>query len=1148
MKIASKQKGGWAYFNLSPQIPMRMKIATLCLTCFLASANASSLYSQTTRISIEMRNTSVEEVLNRIEESSDFHFIYNNELVNVDRKVNVNFTNETIESILKNIFNSTNVEYKVNDKQIILRPKEMNMGDVKQQQKKVVKGIVSDLLGPIAGANVSIKGTTIGTITDMDGNFSLEVPADATLQVSYIGFNTTYINVAGKANLDIKLTEDTQKLDEVIVIGYGTQKKMNLTGSVSTISSDDITTIPVSNISNAMAGRMPGIFSYNKSGAPGSSSPITIRGTNTPNNTNPTYVIDGVVREKDDFDALDPNEIENISVLKDAASAAVYGSRASNGVIVVSTKRGKDQKPQFRYSALFGTEKPTRTPDIMNAYNRTQYLNNQFRYDGVPETDSRYYSPDEQEYFKTHSTNWFDEAWRTPFTTQHNLSVNGGSERIRYYMSAGYYSQTGSFDNLDFTRYNFRSNVDANITDNFKIGLDVDGNIKKRNAPYWPHDADNDYMQDMYRALLNFPTTEPSYVNGKPNATIYNWNILEMIKSGGSRKNNYNTMNAKLTAKWDIPYIKGLSASGLFNYRRYYETVKLAGKEYTLYRHKTSGQNNHIIADDAEVVGTRMRTERGNFVRRDFKENSSYTLNLQLNYANTFGKHDIGAMFLYEQYEEWGNNFWGERRQLLTPSIEEMFMGSADSKWKDADGKSSEIGRLGYVGRINYGFDNRYLLEANFRYDSSVKWVPGKRWGFFPSVSAGWRITEENFFKQFEKLSFISNMKLRASYGTLGNDGGDKVDYYQYLNKFTTMKDNPSGAVFGSATTGILPGVYPSYGITWETTTTADLGFDLGLWNGLLSLEFDYFHKRTSDILMDRIRIIPETFGATLPKENYAELVNQGCEFLVRHDNSIGNFKYFVSGNFSFARNHYTKIDEAANAYEWERKTGRPINFITGYIADGIARTDEDLKGLPLYNGNFSWSKGDLILKDLHGAGGIGGPDGKVDANDQAVLSLYSKEPEILYGITLGGEWKGIDLNMFFQGVGHRSIMFENRGDTWTEQSVLDIWSDAYSPDNLDGKYPRVGGTGSKSANGQASSFWLLNGNYFRCKNIEIGYTFPKQWMNQLGVNHLRVYASGTNLFVFDKIGIYDPENSGPRGAYQYPLMKSFNLGLSLTF
>lgn len=1122
-----------------------MRIAVVLLFSLFFQVQADVLYSQSAKVSLNMKNATVEDVLNAIEDNSEFHFLYNSKLINVDRKVSINAADKSIESVLSTLFSNYGIEYKIDERQIILSRKDLTTE--KTQKNKVITGVVVDASGEtIIGANVSIQGTAVGTITDIDGKFSMEVPDNAKILISYIGYLPQTLSTDNKTTFNIKLIEDTQNLQEVVVIGYGTQKKVNLTGSVSTISADDISTIPVSNISNAMAGRMPGVFSQNKSGAPGSSSPITIRGKNTPNNTNPTYVIDGVVRDKADFDGIDPNEIENISVLKDAASAAVYGARAANGVILVTTKRGKDQKPQFRYSALFGSETPTRTPDVMNAHGRALYLNNKHMYDNVPEGDSRYYTADEIEYFKTHSTDWFDQAWKNPFTMQHNVSVNGGSERIRYYMSAGYYDQSGSFDQLEFKRYNFRSNVDAQVTKDLSIGLDVDGSMKKRDSPYWPHDGDEDYMQDLYRALLNFPTTEPSYVNGKPNATFYNWNILEMLKNGGSKSKNYNTLNAKLSLDYNVPFIKGLKANAMFNYRKYYEKSKQVGKEYTYYQHQTSGGNNHIILPDAPITGSKARSERGNFVRKDMKENSSYTLNLRLNYDRTFGKHAVGGLFVYEQYEAWGDDFWGERRQLLTSTIEDMFVGSADSKWKDADGNSSEVGRIAYVGRVNYGYDNRYLLEANFRYDASVKWVPGKRWGFFPSVSGAWRMTEENFFKSNPNLSFINNLKLRASYGILGNDGGDDVSGYQYLEKYKITK--AGAGVFGSATTGILPDVYPNTMITWEKTATFDVGFDLSMWNGLLSVEFDYFKKHTYDILMDRVRTIPGTFGAVLPKENYAELDNQGVELLLRHDHKIGNVNYFVSGNFSFARNKYVNIDESAGAYEWEKKTGRPIEFITGYYANGIARTDNDLNGLPLWNGKDKWEKGDVILQDINGAGGKPGADGKVDGNDKGILSLFSKDPEITYGINLGGEWKGIDVTMFFQGVANRAVMFENRGDTWTEQSVLALWDDAYSPSNINGAYPRVGGTGSYGANGQASSFWLMNGAYFRCKNIELGYTLPKTWMNKIGADNCRLYVSGTNLFAFDQIGLYDPENNGPRGAYQYPLMKSYNVGLSVSF
>lgn len=1135
-----------------------MRLTALFLFSIFLHVHAVSSYSQSTRLTLDLKNVSVESVLNAIEENTEFYFLYNSKLINVDRLVNVKAKSKSIENVLSDVFAQTDVIYKIEDRQIILSKAEYLLE--KSQQRKVVTGTVIELSGdPVIGVNIRVKGSPDqGTVTDIDGNFSIEATENTILQVSYIGYISQEIRVGNQTTLRIRLIEDTQALDEVVVIGYGTQKKVNLTGSVSSISASEISTIPVSNISNAMAGRMPGVFSYNSSGKPGSSSPITIRGVNTPNNSNPTYVIDGVVRDKQDFDAVDPNEIENISVLKDAASAAVYGSRAANGVILITTKQGAEQKPMFRYSALVGTERETRRPEIMNAYNRTQYINHRLAYSGVDPTSTRYYADDEVEWFKTHDYDRLEMAWRNPVTHQHNLSVNGGSDKIKYFMSIGYFDQDGVFEKVNYRKYNFRSNVNAKINEDLSINFSVDANTNKSSTPYWPYNgsgtnsygiSDNDVIKDLYRALMNHPRTEIPYVNGLPNATIYGWNVLEVIRSGGTDVTDKNTLNAQLSGTYKVPFLQGLSASAMFNYRRYYSVRKQTGKEYPLYEHETSGSNGNIVKEGAAITRTKTRTESlGNGIRKDFSENSRYTLNLQLNYEQTFGKHDISALFLYEQYEEWGQNIYAQRKKLLTSAIEEMFIGDASAENKDAGGAASEIGRLGFVGRINYGYNNRYLLEANFRYDASTKFAPGNRWGFFPSVSAGWRIAEEAFIKENDSFGFLDNLKLRASYGVLGNDGGSDVAYYQYLDIFNTT----TGGVFGSATTGIVQGTYPNKEITWEKTATTDIGLDVGLWNGLLSFEFDYFHKRTYDILMARTRTIPSTFGASLPKENYAELINKGIDLQIRHDNNIGDIKYFLSGNFSFARNHYSKIDEAENAYDYQIKTGRPMNFITGYISDGIARTEADLAGLPTWSTSHQWQLGDIRLRDLNG-------DGDVTSVDQTVLSEYTKHPEIMYGFSLGGSWKGIDLNIFFQGVANRAIMPNYRSWKWDEQSVLDIWSDSYSNksfnpenpymrDNLDAKYPRVNGTGSVAANNQASSFWLLNGNYLRCKNLEIGYTFPKSLISRIGMGSLRVYVSGTNLFVFDKIGIYDPENSSDWDAYQYPMMKSFNAGLSLTF
>ncbi len=1133
-----------------------MKIAFIFLIVSLVQLSAT-VYAQNARLSVSVKNESLESVFKSIEEQSEFLFFYNARDIDKNEKISVEKENSTIEDILKDISAKTGIVYTIKDRHIVLTNHPEYLKAISSQStKKQITGVVVDNFGePVISANVVEKGTTNGIITDADGRFSLDVEEGAILHVTYIGYIPQDVSVRNQTSITITLMEDLQALEEVVVVGYGVQKKVNLTGSVATISSKEIASIPVSSISNAMAGRMPGVFSFNSSGLPGASSPITIRGVNTPNNTNPTYVIDGVVREKADFDALDPNEIESFSVLKDAASAAVYGSRAANGVVMVTTKRGADQKPMFRYTAILGTERETRRPEIMNAYNRTQYLNNQFAYNGVDPSSTNYYAPDEVEWYKTHDYDRLEMAWQNPVINQHNLSVNGGSDKIRYFLSAGYYDQKGVFEKVKYTKYNFRSNVDAKINDHFNISFNVDANTNKMSTPYWPYNgtgtndygvADNYVIKDLYRALMNHPRTEIPYIDGRPNATIYGWNVLEVIKSGGSDVTDKNTVNAQLSAKYKVPFVEGLSASAMFNYRRYYSVQKQVGKKYPLYEHATTGTNGHIIKEDAAITRTKYRSETlGDGVRKDFREDSRYTLNLQLNYDRSFGKHDLGVLFLYEQYEQFGQDFFAQRKELLTNAIEELFIGNSSAANKDAGGGATEFGRLGYVGRINYAYNSKYLFEANFRYDASVRFPKGSRWGFFPSFSAGWRMSEEKFMKDSESLSFINNLKLRASYGILGND---QVDPYQYLDLFSTT----TGGVFGAATTGIKPGVYPNKNITWEKTATTNLGVDIGLWNGLLSLEFDYFHKRTYDILKKRERTIPSTFGASLPNENYAELINQGVDILARHDNRIGEFKYYVTGNFSFARNHYSKIDEAENAYDYQLNTGRPMNFITGYKANGIARTEADLNGLPTWNTANKWQLGDIMLLDVNG-------DGDVTSVDQVVLSEYSKQPEIIYGFSLGGEWRGFDLNIFFQGVAHRAIMAGYRGWKWTEQSVLDIWSDAYSnssfapnnpymTDNLTGKYPRVGGTGSANANGQASSFWLLNGNYLRLKNLEIGYTVPKAVLQQVGIDGLRVYVSGTNLFVLDHIGTYDPENSSDWDAYQYPLMKSFNVGLSLTF
>lgn len=1010
------------------------------------------------------------------------------------------------------------------------------------EQQRGVKGMVRNDKGEaISGASVAVLGKAVSTKTAEDGSFTLEKAAVGDrLVFTSVGYERQELILENLAELKITLSSSNVGLDEVVVVGYGNQKKRNITGSISSVSGKDLNTFPTSNITNALAGRVNGVFASQRSGGPGSGSDIVIRGKSTTNGTAPLYVIDGIPRTLNDFQALSTEEIETISILKDATSAAVYGARAANGVVLVTTKRGSTQAPVITYSSFVGKDTYTRVPERMNAYEHSIYRNRVAKFNNLPLTDPSYYTDDEIQYFKDNQTNydWFKGAWHDPVYTKHDLSVNGGSENIRYFSSIGYYYQDGAFNNLNYNRYNLRSNVDAKISERLSVSLNLDASLQGRSRPYWPYDGDNgdDRMMDLYRGLLNKPPMMPWKIGDNYVRAYQQWNPIALIDNAGFSKWNRNTFNGLLRMDYKIPGIEGLKANATMNYRKYYDYNKTVRKKYNVAEFETMGGHNHITTD--KVIRTLQLGDWENSAFASFNQNNSYTLNLSLDYNRVFGKHAVTGLFLYEQSEGNTAYLYGFRNKMLSTSIEQLFIGDAAAENKDATGSETETGRLGYVGRFTYGYDNRYLLEANFRYDASLKFAPEGRWGFFPSVAVGWVLSEEPFIK--DRWNFVDNLKLRVSHGLLGNDGGDTVAEYGYINRYLITQ----GAVFGGATAGIRPGALPNYDITWEKTGITNAGVDFSLLKGGLSGSLEYFRKHTYDILGQRLASTPNTFGAELPRENYGIVNNYGIELSLRHDRQINkDLSYFVGGNFSFARNKVEKWDVLAGAFDYQNPVGRPIDYIYGYQAQGVARTEADLVGLPQYNG-FAYSLGDVRLKDQNG-------DGNITSADNVVLSKKSINPEIIYGFTLGGKWKSLDLNAFFQGVANREIMFPNRADLWKEQAVLRIFTDTWSPETPNAKYPRVGGIGASSlgASRDASSFWLMNGNYMRLKNLEIGYTLSESLSKRLGIGGLRVYVSGTNLLTFDSIKVADPEAiAGGYGVYQYPIMKSITSGLSFKF
>lgn len=1121
-----------------------MKLVFVYLFIFVSGVFATEATSQTTRVSIVAKNISTEELMQEIEKQTDYLFVYNKNEVNLNRKVTIQANNQTVIEVLNKAFSQTDIAFAMEGSNIMLMKKESKEAiPLIQQKGRTINGVVKDAKGEtIIGANVSVKGTTIGTITDIDGKFTLDVPEGSKLQVSYIGYLTQDITVGNNTSLNIKLLEDTQNLDEIVVVGYGVQKKSSVSGAIATIAQSDIKKAATSNLSDALVGQMPGLIAVNESGKPGSGSKLLIRGQGTWNNSDPLVIVDGIER---DFSNLDPNEVETISVLKDAAAAAVYGARAANGVILVTTKRGKDGKPSVKLDTYYGLKNVTRYPDLATPYEWASTRNKAYLMDGVSPNDNRIFTQEQLENFRTggQGTDWYKETFnKTAPQYYANLNLSGGSERVKYFVSLGHHTEDGLIDNFDYKKYNLRSNIDAKVTERFSIAADIDASTRTYNSPGWN-------AEDLFHYVARQTPTLPAYhPNGLP-ANTNGEHLPEMVHSSGNNKETYNDFRVTFKADYKIPGIEGLVAKGMFSYGKNYMYNKKFFIPYSMYDVNENGD-----ITNTKVVGEKTKLDE------KFDQGDGYTYNVSLNYNRTFGKHDVGFLFLYEEGSSKGNEFSAFRTNFVSNSVPQLSAGGDADKTNA--GKANEWARNGLVGRINYAYDSRYMVEASFRYDGSITFPKGHRYGFFPSVSGAWRISNEAFIK--DNFSFIDNLKLRASYGTLGND---QVKLWQYMSEFVYS----DVATIGGKNTNsiaVYKDLFPNPNITWEKSSTFDVGLEGMLWQGLLGFELDFFSKRTKDILAPQIRTIPETFGATLPDVNYGILDNKGIEIAVNHSHKIGDFTYKIGGNFSFVRNKVVKFDESESTPDYYKvvgrpfthtlstsggkvslmdktteKIGRPYAGLVGMKAIGIFQSQDDINAWPKqFNGGQK--PGDVKYADVNG-------DGMINENDLIVVDRYGSIPEIIYGFNLSCGWKGFELTALFQGAAHKSIMLDGYGTTMFLDGSSNYYSylsdGSWSPENTGAKYPRAY-VGGNSNNNRASNIWMKNGNYLRLKNIELSYTFPKSILEKTKViNGLRLYINGTNLLTFDKLDIMDPEMTGGSAQY-YPQLKSVNFGLNFTY
>jgi TonB-linked SusC/RagA family outer membrane protein len=1125
-----------------------MKYAILFMFISILSITAGS-YAQQAKVSVNIQNGSIYDVVSEIEKQTDFMFFYKSDDISNNLRVSVRASKHTVPEVLDEVMKDTDLSYNINNK-VILIAKKTNLS--LQQTTRKITGLVVDEKGEhLAGVSIREKGTANGTSTDVEGKFSLSVASGAVLQISYIGYADQEIVTDDRTTIDVILKEDALGLDEVVVVGYGKQKKTSLTAAVGSVKGEDLVSTPASNISNMLAGRMAGLVTAQTSGAVGSDeTAIRIRGISTNGSTTPLVVIDGIPRDMAFFNQLNSNAISSVNVLKDAAAVAPYGMAGANGVILVTTKNGEKGKSQLSYSGYMGFSRPTVLAKTLNSYEfvlmyneamKNQTPNGKPPYsaediagfkasvEGAPDADyDKYPSSDAGAYLFGNNAPKYN----------HNLSLSGGTELFNYYLGLGYTHQEGHWKTVYQNRYTLDLSLVAKPTKTTSVGFKMNGLNQKF------HEPRIDEMTVHKRVFSYLPIDAITYSNGLP---------------ANNRKNNLDAMMAddeyveidqlkiftQLFVEQDLSFIKGLKFKGVVSF----DPSNIFKKDWrqpypTFYTINTS-------VTPYEYVPTVDPTKPSLYENLDMYRN--YTWQGILSYNNVFGNHSIDALAVYEGRKTHWNGV-GVSRTNYEVNIDEISLGSPVQQNWGASGSSSETTQLGYVTNINYGFKGKYLLSLAGRYDGSYYFAPGKKFGFFPSAAMGWRISEESFMKQYD---WIDNFKIRGSWGTSGALAGEP---FQYSSGMTVYGN---AYVFnGSVYQGVNERLEPNVNITWEKATKIDVGFDLSLWKNKFGLEFDCFYEKRNNMLASPNVEVPIEYGIGLAQENAGVMNNRGVEFSATGMNRFKNGLYLdLRFNMTYAKNELIEtFESAATRNDPNRsRTGRPLGTPFGYLAERLFQEsdfnpDGSLKeGIP----DHTFSKvapGDIKWVDVN-------KDGKIDGADETALG-YPVLPQIVYGFSSRLAYKNLDLEVLFQGAAQSNLfLFKgmsapfNNGDN-APRAVLDYWT----PENTNAKYPRPWGQGGNNNNNAGStenynSWFMRSGAYLRVKNITLGYTLPKPWTNTLGIESVRFYASGFNLLTFSDVkGLIDPEmdnsgakNNNMRGWYS-PHQKTLAFGLNIDF
>jgi len=1143
---------------------MRITVIQCFLACLFVGMSLAhdgrgqSALSQ--KVTLNVENQDIKKILRQLEKQTNVKFVFSSKLIQSDRKVTIKLQNSQLSTVLDELLKPLQLHYKATEDLIVIKPdrvpekvseatENLDGETAIQVVDRSISGTVKEDNGAaLPGVSIVVKGTQVGASSDAAGKFSLTIPnGDATLIFSFVGFLSKEVIVpASQSVVDVSLVVDDKALEEVVVVGYGTQKKESLTGAIATVTSKDLDRVHGgSTVSSGLAGKIPGVTFRMADGRPGASANVQIR-----NMGNPLFVIDGIQQDAGQFNNLSPNDVESITVLKDA-SAAIYGVRAANGVVVVTTKRGKNgTKNTVNLDAYYGVQNWSRFPNVVN--DSHQWMA------GKAEAEMNQYgttsiTPAELEKYKTgtepgyQSFNWKDFIVQknSPLSSI-NLNMTGGSDKISYYISATRLSQNSVLGReFTFNRSNIQSNVDAKVTDNLKIGVQINGRIETRDQPGIP--GGDDYWLPRFAILRNRPFERP-YANDNPlylndikhNETNWAYNNKKL---GGYQTDIWRVLQTNMNAEYNIPGIKGLVARGMYSY--YIADRVLNGHEYTYKAYTyTAADDSYKVTGGSTNPWRERRTQK--IIRNVYQG--------QLNYNNTFGKNTFGATFVVERQEERDQEQW-VHSVPSTNVLPLMYFATMDTY----DDKDNQLARIGYIGRVNYNYAGKYYIEMSARRDASWKFAPDRRVGYFPSASAGWRVTEEQFIKNvIGERSILDDLKVRASYGVLGDDDIG-IGPYDYLPGYNYNQGNAilsGNAIVTSRDKGQIIN-----NISWFKSKIFDVGADFSLLGTKLTGTVDYFYRLRTGLRGRKYDIqVPSELGYSLPDENVNSDSQRGWEGSLAYNGKLGSFNYSVGGNVSFTRSKFESSYKPIfnNSQDQFRNSGegRYKDIFWGYETIGQFQSQDQINEYQVNidgQGNRTLLPGDLIYKDING-------DNKIDGLDERPIGYtVAGQPNVNFGLNLAVTWKGFSFNADFSGGGlyswnqqyEQRWAFQNDGalnkiflDRWRRKDPFDLNSEW-----IPGKYPALRyNDGNHSNYNKNSTFWLHNVKYIRARTIEFGYSLPKPLLEKLKMQRARVYINGYNLFSIDnlkKFGV-DPEIADGNGL-QYPQNKFVNVGINLS-